>query len=521
MSSQKAFHFSQSATNKKKRSELWRRQEANCPSLVYASMQPTEMVNIFQGISKVSQSSLPDQMLGRVKISNQQLYSVESKFFKATYYGNIAGSKPAMFECMTGLAVRQEDFNTSRIDYFQNLVNHIQYLKNETDYALYTNGKAEYCRLVDNIEKLEQAPYAPNQVAWVLSIRGAHILAPSIYTDQNQEDELEFRKVSLDNVERLKGIRPLEASSAGKAGMQYINLPIFSISFDSYFKDGYCGHTPKLPNGEMEAYESASAQASIKGFSPAGQDVVKKLLDKEKGRRILVDLAGMSVESRQWYYEYVKELKYKKDTVPVFFTNVGIAGLKCDENNYRNRNEIENENQKTVLNPRQSNLCYQDIQEVRNSNGLVGISLEKYRLMGEAMRNRYHNQLQPHSAERRRVAVEAVAANLCKFVESFGNSTGWDYVCISSNFDGFAEHLEFYNSSDDLPSLAKDLYEFFRAPRDIEGLFKKKEILKIMGVGESPKPEALEKAAASITERVIFKNAYNFLLKNFPKTPQP
>jgi len=200
---------------------------------------------------------------------------------------------------------------------------------------------------------------------------------------------------------------------------------------------------------------------------------------------------------------------------------VGISGLKCDENNYRNRNEIENENQKTVLNPRQSNLCYQDIQEVRNSNGLVGISLEKYRLMGEAMRNRYHNQLQPHSAERRRVAVEAVAANLCKFVESFGNSTGWDYVCISSNFDGLAEHLEFYNSSDDLPQLSKDLYEFFKSPRDIDGLFKKKEILKIMGVGESPKPEALEKAAASITERVIFKNAYNFLLKHFPKTPQP
>ena len=483
---------------------IWSQLDAECNATVPMLSNTTGSGGrweVFEDVARFSQASLLSQVESNVRISNQMLYATEYPFLKSILYNNSLVEAIDVYKCFTGVTMSREALINLNIEYFPTvLMEHLAYLQSELDYPLNKDGKRYECYILQRGDNIDSLLKNTPKMLWVLSIRGAHILSTGTYLYQDQKDTPDFKKAVLDNIDKLKGLKSAY-NAAGKAIT--LKVPIFSISFDSYFTDGLCGKAAKFLAVEKDAFQAQDLQI---GVTPIGQEAIVKLLNKDDGQqRILIDVAGMNVKSRDWYYTYIKERRYLKDSIPIMAMGVGISGLKPSDKEFDFEDEVLRESNPSLLNNRHANLNREDIIQIIQSQGLVGISLERHRLMGSMFIARYKATL-PYSAERRRVVVEAIAANICKFIQTAQTREAWDMICISSTFDLYGRFLEPYQTTDDLPQLTKDLYAFFSNPRAIDGLFTEREVRQFM----------YNLKAEDIVERIMYRNAYRFLLKHYP-----
>lgn len=484
-STQKSFN-----SRKVKRYSLWERIENDCPIDV-----PFELNNAFEGIPRHAQSSLYDLVKGNVKISNQIITPTERQFLQSDFLqANISSD---IFGCLTGISYREETFVLNNVDYFGLVSDNLFYLQDELQYSYHARGRAFNCKIVKNPKMLDEILKSPTDIGIVVSIHGGHALGNYLYIEQEQFTSSEYQNIVLNNIDRLKGSQPLRVKTN-----EFLEVPIFSISFGNVYEDGICGKITKLTLAEEEAFGKQNSKGP--GFSAMGQQVVRRLLDKSAGRRILIDISDVSLEARDWYYKYVKDRRFDKDTIPILALSVGISGLSRQDNAYSGTDE-KVKNQQSYLNNRQANLSRQDIVEITKGKGLIGISLDRDKLMGRAFQTRYNSTLEG-SADRRRVAVDAIVANICKVVQTAQTIDAWNMVCIGSSFDNTCRSLEMYSNSSDMGQLAKDLLVFFESPRDIEGVYTAKEIQQFM----------YDLQPRDIVERVMYLNSVNFIKKYLP-----
>lgn len=489
-SSQKAFK-----SRKVKRYSLWERIENDCPIEA-----PFELNNAFEGVPRHAQSSFYDLMKGNVKISNQIITPTERQFLQSDFLQPNISSE--IFGCLTGISYREEAFVLNNVDYFNLVIENLYYLQEELQYSYHTRGRVFNCKIINNPNQIPEIMESPTDIGVVVSIHGGHALGNYLYIEQNQYESSEYKNILINNIDRLKGTQPLRVKTN-----EFLEIPIFSISFGNYFEDGICGKAAKFSLAEEDAFKEQDNLG--RGMTGLGETVVRRLLSKETGRRILLDVSDMSLAAREWYYKFVKDQRYGKDTIPILALNVGISGLSDRDNAYSGNDE-KLKNQQSFLNNRQANLSRQDIRAIVRSEGLIGISLDKDRLMGKAFQTRYNSTLEG-SADRRRIAVDAIVANICKIIQTAQTIDAWDMICIGSSFDNHCRPMEMFATSADLEQLAKELLEFFENPRDIEGLFTEKEIKQFMYSYE----------ARDIVERIMYKNALNFLKEHLPKIEIP
>ncbi|MCH2045930.1 MAG: hypothetical protein MK212_17570, partial [Saprospiraceae bacterium] len=353
------------------------------------------------------------------------------------------------------------------------------------------------CRLIHNSKDLEEVMATPNEIGMVISIGGGHALGNYVYISTDQHKMPEYQNVIMHNIDKLKGAIPLRLKTN-----EYLTVPIFSINFGNAFEDGICGKVVQFSLAEEDAF---GRQETIgKGVTSLGQNVIKRLLSKDKGRRILVDVGGMSLKSREWYYKYIKERRFYKDTIPIIASNVGISGLSKRNSAYVNTDE-KVKSQSNRLNHRHANLCEQDVKAIIESEGLIGLSLDRDKLMGKFFQTEYDAYM-PGTANHREVAINAIVSNLCAIIHSSNTIEAWKYISLSTEFDTHTRHLDEYTSSKDMYRLSKDLLAFFEDPRST-GVYDEKEIKNFMG---DYTPEQL-------VDMITHQNAVNFLGKNLPQ----
>ncbi len=479
-STQKAFK-----SRKVKRHNMWERIEHDCG--LDLEEIPIELTNAFQGIKRHNQSSIYDLVRGNVRISNQIISPTERQFMHSPFL--TPGSSSKIFGCLSGMSYREENFILNNVDYFDLVITHLEYLQDELQYSYHKGGRTYDGIIIRNRNNLRTVLNDPTKVGFVISIGGGHSLGNYLYIEQNQVDTDEYQNIVLKNVNRLKGTAPLDDDES-----QFLDIPIFSINFGNFFEDGVTGKTGRFSIDEEEAFKRPTTIDD--DITELGQKVIFTMLDKKKGRRILVDVGGMSL----WYYKHVKTQRYRKDSIPIIASGVGISGLSSRDNAYGRADKKE------LLNHETMNLSRQDLVAIVQSRGLVGLSLERDRLMGKEFQRRYDESI-PNSADRRRIAVEALAGNICKAIHMSNSIDAWDMVCISSQFDAHARHIDVFNSSDDMVTLYRDLLAFFENPRDIKGLYSVKEIKNFM----------YNYSAKEVVDKIMYKNAMRFLSKHLPQ----
>lgn len=463
-----------------------------------------ELSLAFNNRLKQSQSNLAKMLRGNVALSKQVISPTEAQLYKNPAFANANGLD--YFACVRGERYKNGYFVSSYIPYFDRVVEQIRFLQKEGEYKFYLNSRPFLAKVIYDADDVDEVMSNPSKLGLLLSIKGGHSLS-KFYTAKENRHYLEgdqFKQEVLLNVARLKGLKPLKEETE-----EYLNVPIFSISFSNYFKDGICGKAVLFTEEEENIF--GEQQSLGQGFTPAGKEVARNLSENKEGRRILIDVSGMSLESRRWYYNYLRDQRYAKDTIPVLASHVGVSASTWNSDDYTdNRSRLKN--QDSYLNNRHANLAREDILQMREAGGLIGLALDKRYLLGPLFRERYEKTIS-NSAERHDVVIEALVANICQVVFFMQDIQAWDMISISSTFDGPIQHFDAYKDASELNKLADDLIAFFKAPRDIPGVFTAKQIEMFM----------YNYDAETIVEKIMHQNATSFIktqLRNLHKAKQ-
>ena len=284
----------------------------------------------------------------------------------------------------------------------------------------------------------------------------------------------------------------------------------FYISLNHHFWNGLAGHAKSLMKliGTIVSQEEGINE----GLKGMGEEVIKLLLKKTNGPRILIDIKHMSPKCRKDFYAFIKiEYWNKNDRVPLICSHTGVVSKSrsldaliqqdddnelLDDSNYLHENSI--------------NLCAEDILIIAESNGIIGLQLDEKRIAGNNIIDIIKNNEEVDSTELRRQYVKVIFANLFEMVKTVNSVSGWDLLCIGSDYDGLVNHLDFYPTSAEMPVLRNDMLEFLQDPEEISqpGFNYSLSLIEIRRL-------MFGLTAETIIEKLFAGNVMEFLKRNF------
>ena len=106
--------------------------------------------------------------------------------------------------------------------------------------------------------------------------------------------------------------------------------------------------------------------------------------------------------------------------------------------------------------------------------------------------------------------VKVLCANLFEIVKTVNSQKGWDLLSIGSDYDGLINHLDFYPTTANMPTVREDMLNFFKNPVEIsqDGFnysLTFNEIKRLM----------FGLSAEEIIDKIFAGNAMTFLQNNF------
>jgi microsomal dipeptidase-like Zn-dependent dipeptidase len=444
----------------------WEFHEHQCPPESY------DMVLEKAGsVPKFTQSNFESMLLGNVKVAYLSLTPLEYEMRHPKVFRDLEKLHNS-YACMAGITPDWEFFLARKVDYWQELMANIQLLIQGNARPYIAGKDTLYYEVVSAAPQLTRILHQPNRLAVVLSIEGAHALGqgpltPELLASPYYEEEL------LEHVDVLKGIRPMNPAG------EFMPFPVCVMTLNHFMWNGLSGHAKTF--GQVEGYLLDQTEGMNTGVTPLGEKVIKRLLDNDNGRRILVDVKHMGIESRQWYYQHLAERRVHGDTIPVVATHCGIAGQSwANINIARNGND---QNKDAWLPQAPIAMFDEDIQEIYATHGILGIMLDKYRC-GGALGNELVDESREGSIQRRRAYIHLLVANMLEVVDVIKCKEAWDIISLGTDFDGMINAMETYDQAIKLPTLRDDLISYFEDPEDIFDLFPKRKVQRYMfGMG--------------------------------------
>lgn len=452
------------------------------------------MQNIGDRAPKFSQSNLENLVRGNTRIACLNLSPVEQPFI-GTNSVLTDKNKAKTLSCISGVNANQLFLRREEINYFEDLVQQIGFIRRFENKPKIVNGFEYSFSLIKNSKDIDAIVEDNDKMGFVLVVEGGHTLGHSIYINDGITGLDEYRTLVLDNVDRLKGAKPiLEGSDI------YLDVPVLWISLCKTFNNGLGGTANSLSKTQQSVFSRVDGVNSKE--TKLGVEVIERLLSKDKGRRILIDIKHMSLAFRSRYYKTIERAEILGDGIPIVCSHCGISGLSKRNALYRKRDD-DSKNNNYYLNHWQQNLSSDDILKINSSKGLIGISLDKVILAGQTALTEISETL-PNTVQRRKACVKLLMANILTVVKTIGAADAWDIIAIGSDFDEVMLPLDAYTTAEDLPQLAVDIQRFLERPESINDLFSEEEIRELR-FGLTP---------TEITAKIMTLNAYNFIKRN-------
>jgi microsomal dipeptidase-like Zn-dependent dipeptidase len=467
---------------------MWEQIDHNCDGRI-----SNLFLNGSKEVPKTSQAHLEGLIKGNVKLAYLSLTPLEKEMMDAKLLNEQKKGLSTM-ACVSGVENCRVVGKGELINYYDDFVENIRYVQEGENIPYYLAGKAYSYEVAKNGKHLQELMQDPTKIALVLNIEGGHTLGHSLDPLDVSNTEA-YHKFYLENVDRLKGILPIKEGST-----DYLDYPVLAINLNHFFWNGLCGQARTFSG--LQTFIFGAGKGVDEGMTPLGEKAVAALLDKSKGRRVLVDIKHMSLASRQWYYGYLKKLREQGDTVAVFSSHSTAAGLSMTDKAYLEKdNKAKNKN--SYLNRWTISLSAEDIREIHLSKGLIGIMLDKYKLIG-GLSEKLIEETVPGSIQRRRLYAKIVWANVFTCIHAVGEKSAWDIVSVGSDFDGMIVPFETYPRANEMIDLANDLLYFLKNPEPIFDIFSKEDIEKLM-YGLS---------AEEIMQKFMYQNGLDFAIRN-------
>lgn len=359
-------------------------------------------------------------------------------------------------------------YEDKSVDYFEDFEKEYRYIE-ESHLGVSTNEKLIYkpsFKLVKNFEEFKSIK-SQHIIAGIISIEGMHALASytnsGLFTKKSinelaEADKLALKKSFKANIKRIKNTKEFSCTP-------------FFITFSHHFNNLISGHAKsfadannkKIP-GFSDVFDQQNGLNS--GITKFGKELIQDyLLSKKNGRRILIDTKHMSLKARDDYAKIVKEHEIREDAVPIICSHTAVNGIatraeaaeaedtnKLDENSFISRWDI--------------NLTDQDITEIFDSQGIIGILMHDGRMPGgkfkklfkEFKRGMYNNRESIN-----RLHAQMFLTNVFHIVkvnlehirklnsgvgeEKINEKDAWSTVCLGSDNDGIVDPFDNYNTA--------------------------------------------------------------------------
>jgi microsomal dipeptidase-like Zn-dependent dipeptidase len=427
-------------------------------------------IHLIGGILKFRQADMTALALGHVQIIAAALYPIERGFFN-----NELGTGH-----LSDLAL---DFITSvgrnRIDYIQHINNYFEDVCLAYNYMKQLSGevvpsKAGPCKylLVKNFSEISgylAANPDDRTIFVMITIEGMHALISDLANDP-QEASL------LNNLNVIKK-------------WQY--APFF-ITFAHHFYNFLCGNARSL-DGIVASTVDQSDHLDT-GFTPLGERILHAVLDKDNGRRILIDIKHMSALSRKRYFE-ILATDYAGEQIPVIASHAACNGLRSMDEPVADSKETSHKMLALDI-----NFYDNEILVIARSGGLFCLQLDERRIASAETLSDVPNAIQLDKI--RYYRAELMWNQVQHVVELLDRHDlfAWDCLAMGSDFDGIINPLNGYLTAENFDELEENLQKYAAA---------------YMGEKGKALQARNQLPAGEIVRRIFYDNAFAFLKKWF------
>lgn len=204
----------------------------------------------------------------------------------------------------------------------------------------------------------------------------------------------------------------------------------------------------------------------------------------------------------------------KNENIPIICSHTGICTKKLTIEEMIELSDTtdwdELDDTSNFLHECSINLCAEDIANIFNSNGLIGIQLDEKRIAGKEIIKIIQQKEGITVDEVNMQYAKVVLANMLRIVQVLNKKEAWDIISIGSDFDGLINHLNCCQSSAEVPVLEKYMLKVLKGKTDIsqEGFNYRLTAGEIQTLMFGMQPQ-------DILEKVFYSNAVNFLKNSF------
>jgi microsomal dipeptidase-like Zn-dependent dipeptidase len=420
-----------------------------------------KLANYFLGITKFRQNNLTAALYGRLFVIVAGLGCVEKYFFN-----NKLGTSPITDLIDDFVA----EFDTPRInaiegmtDYWTDFQREINFMEQgqqsadpDANVVKIDNHWYSY-RLAKNFADLQQN-ITENEVNEEENIIPGNSKAnPIIITIIPAAEGLHILNCGLDNP-----CNPAEVKQNALALKQMNHAPWF-VTFSHHFNNELCGHARSLRKliGKLTDQEDGINS----GFTQLGKEVLDILLDKNNGRRILIDVKHMSAKGRQEFYE-IRRNQYNSE-FPIIISHGVCNGLPTYGEMISNYpllgdsfiNPVEDAigGDGELKNHNYINFYDDEIIEMVNSQGILGIQLDERRLANDDTIKDVKHSFARHKIMHYR--SELVWKQIQYIAELLDDHDlyAWGNIAIGSDYDGLVDPLNAFWTAEQYDDLASYL----------------------------------------------------------------
>ncbi|HSI76132.1 MAG TPA: membrane dipeptidase [Lunatimonas sp.] len=400
------------------------------------------------------------------KIAFVSLYPFEKGFFHNPFVSPYLAAHLANW----GIEIGYE-----RIRHIQKHSSYFEDLKRE--YLFFINSKKE--NMVDGVlrtwrplkdtTELTLNLNNENEIGVIFSIEGAHVFNTG----------LEEYGIKQDRDEVIANVR--ESKSW--------DYPPFFIGLAHNFNNDLCGHARSLQRlGKLVNQEK---NLGI-GLTQLGKEVVRQLLSKQNGRRILIDLKHMSLKTRMDYYQLL-EVEYQDEGIPLIISHGALTG----------RSMQGNESLSPILNTfNETELNFYDEEIIRLvlSKGLFAFQMD-LNIHADIKKLKGFFKFKDPREDLHKSAL-LIWNQLQHFAEVCDKNGmfAWGNTCLGTDFDGSIYPFPGVLTAEGLEPLSKELEKL--ADSYLQG--------KSLSIRENNEIRAEE-----IVERFFFSNTIQFLHNNY------
>ncbi|WP_452221785.1 membrane dipeptidase [Lacinutrix salivirga] len=370
-----------------------------------------------------------------------------------------------------------------RIDYVRNHNSYFEDLNDEYNYYLQLHNFAQKIdnihftyRLTKNyndiITNRAQSSETRRVISLIPTIEGAHAFETGLDKDKNTANSA----IVLQNINTVK---------------QWEYPPLF-ITLAHHFYNEICGHARSITIGLIKKNQNRGLNTDI---TELGWNVIKNLLDKNNGKRILIDIKHMSTAARTSYYNYLNS-EFANHNIPIIVSHGAVNGKRSiaepDSSDYEYSSAFMSAD---------INFYDSEIIKIAKSKGLFGIQLDERRIGSKKAiaRSKVYFPSKKRRLKRKTLLIWRQVKH-CALVINAENLFCWDTVAIGSDFDGIINPMKGLWTSENLKDVKEHLV--FHANNFLTDY--SNQLLEINKI-----------SAKEIVERLLFINVTQFLEKNY------